>query len=261
MLATAAATLAATSAQAAVTITTNAVQPAVGTFDQSQLLDDATIPGGTTPVGGGTYNSQAYTDNGGPPGQTFTTPGTKHLYALTGVSVKGVGDSGGDALTVGNTWGLRISEVSGTNLIPLKTTTGIANVAGATATDWVTLNITGSDVVALSPNKQYAFEVYTTNGWFGIDATQGDAAYAGGTAFNRRPGPHVHQQHARQSGEPRLRPHVHHALHDASGRPRRRGQQRHGERRGLQHHQGQSGEAGHDIHQRRPRRQQLRRPQ
>ena len=76
------------------TLTFDANQPTLGTYDQSQLLDDAAIPGGTTP-GGGTYNSQAYTDNAGPLGQTFSTPATKHIYALTGVSVKGVGDTGG----------------------------------------------------------------------------------------------------------------------------------------------------------------------
>lgn len=76
-------------------------QPTVGTYDQAQLLDDAVIPGGTAP-GGGLYNQQAYTDNAGPPGQTFTTPGTRHLYALTAISVKGVGDGGGGDPRYGN---------------------------------------------------------------------------------------------------------------------------------------------------------------
>ena len=75
------------------------------------LLDDAAIPGGTAPGGGG-YNQQAFTDNAGPPGQTFTAPATKHLYALTAISVKGAGDGGGGAIDTA-TWSLEISEVSG----------------------------------------------------------------------------------------------------------------------------------------------------
>jgi hypothetical protein len=46
------------------------------------------------------------------------------------------------------------------------------------------LNLSGVDAVSLSPNADYAFELFSSTGWFGIDATQGDAAYASGTAFN-----------------------------------------------------------------------------
>lgn len=179
----AAASLAAIRVDAAVTLSFDPSQPTLGTYDQSQLLDDAEIPGGTTP-GGGTYNSQAFTDNVGPLGQTFTTPGDKHLYALTGVSVKGVGDAGGGALDADATWALRISKVNGTTLAPLKTFTGVAVPQGAAGTEWFTFSISGFDVPALAANTQYAFEIYSTAGWFGVDATQGDAAYAGGTAFN-----------------------------------------------------------------------------
>lgn len=182
--ATLAALAVAPGAQAAVTLTSDANPPVLGTYDQSQLLDDATIPGGTTP-GGGAYNSQSYTDNGGPVGQTFTTPATKHLYALTALSLKGVGDTGEVIGAANTTWGVRISKVAGTTLTPVKTVTGIPTLAStALGTDWVTLNFTGFDTPALDGSAQYAFEVYTTAGWFGIDATQGDAAYAGGTAFN-----------------------------------------------------------------------------
>jgi hypothetical protein len=171
-------------AHGAVTLSNDVNPPVLGAYDQSQLLDDATIPGGTAP-GGGTYNSQAYTDNVGPVGQTFTAPATKHLYALTGVAVKGAGDSGTVIDAAGVTWGVRISKVTGTTLTPLKTVTGIPTLtAAAAATDWVTLSFTGTDAATLDASQQYAFEIYTSDGYFGIDATQGDAAYAGGTAFN-----------------------------------------------------------------------------
>jgi hypothetical protein len=172
----------ATPARSAVTLSFDVTTPTFGPYDVGNLLDDATIPGGTTP-GGGTYNSQAYTDNAGPPGQTFTTLATKHLYALNALSLKGVGDSGG-VIDAAVTWGVRISEVSGSNLIPLKTATGIPTLSGAVGDEWVKVTFTGADVATLSASKQYAFEVYTTGGWFGIDATQGDASYTGGTAFN-----------------------------------------------------------------------------
>jgi hypothetical protein len=172
-------------ARGAVNLTYDANEPVLGTHDQSQLLDDATIPGGTTPIGGGTYNSQAYTDNAGPLGQTFTAPPTKHLYALTAVSVKGVGDTGTSVIgAAGVTWGIRISEVNGTALTPLKTITGIPTITDAIGTEWITFSFTGTDTATLAPTKQYAFEIYTSGGYFGVDATQGDASYAGGTAFN-----------------------------------------------------------------------------
>ncbi|WP_428306240.1 hypothetical protein [Lacipirellula sp.] len=173
----------ASSVHGAATLSFNASPPVLGTYDQSQLLDDATIPGGNTP-GGGTYNSQSYTDNGGPLGQTFTAPSTKHLYALTALTLKGVGDTGGVIDAAGVTWAVRVSKVSGTTLTPLKTITGIPTLTGAIGTEWVTLSFTGTDATTLDGSAQYAFEIYTTGGWFGVDATQGDAAYAGGSAFN-----------------------------------------------------------------------------
>ncbi len=168
--------------RADVQITFNPAQPTIGVYDQAQLLDDAAIPGGAAPGGGG-YNQQAFTDNAGPPGQTFTAPGTSHLFVVTAISVKGVGNTGGGAIDA-STWGLRISEVNGTALTPLSTVTGIPSPVGAAGTDWITLTLSGVDVPALEPGGQYAFEVFSSAGWFGIDATQGDGSYAGGTAFN-----------------------------------------------------------------------------
>jgi hypothetical protein len=94
-----------------------------------------------------------------------------------------VGDTG-EVIDTNTTWGVRISKVSGTTLTPLKTVTGIPTLTGAIGTEWVTVSFTGFDATTLDTSSQYAFEVYTTGGWFGVDATQSDAAYAGGTAFN-----------------------------------------------------------------------------
>ena len=178
-----------TFAHAAVTMSFNAAAPATGPNDQFNLLDDATVPGGSTP-GGGTYNSQSYSDNAGPLGQTFRTPAGATPYTLTSISVKSVGDGGGGVFDAGQTWGLRVSSVSGTTLTPVNVVTNVP-VAVGTATNavgWLTLNLSGVDAVSLSPNADYAFELYSSTGWFGVDATQGDAAYANGTAFNSSSG-------------------------------------------------------------------------
>jgi hypothetical protein len=171
-------------ARGAVTMSFSDVAPTVGSFDQAQMADDAMIPGGMTP-GGGTYNSQAYTDNVGPAGQTFTTPAGGPFF-MPSLSVKSVGDAGGGVFTAPNTFGLRISSVSGTTLTPVMTATAFPTLAGqsTTAVGWLTFSLTGAELPTLQANTEYAWEVYSSNGWFGIDATQGDAAYAAGTAFN-----------------------------------------------------------------------------
>ena len=165
----------------AVAMTSSAADPAIGASDQYNLVDDQQIPGGNTP-GGGTYNSQAYSDNGGPPGQTFTTPSGATGYELAAVSFKGTGDAGGGSLA--GEWGLRISSVSGTALTALSTLLDIPGPGDSTPnTDWLTWALSDGDVLTLSPGTQYAVEVYSESGWWGIGGAL-DSAYAGGTAFN-----------------------------------------------------------------------------
>lgn len=166
---------------AAVSMSSSAADPTLGASDQYNLVDDQMIPGGNAP-GGGTFNSQAYSDNAGPPGQTFTTPNAAPAYLLTAVSFKGTGDAGGGALA-GN-WGIRVSSVSATDLTALSTVTDIAGPGGATTnTDWITWNFSAGDVLTLSPGTQYAVDVFSNDGWWGIGGAL-DSAYAGGTAFN-----------------------------------------------------------------------------
>ncbi|BBO35242.1 hypothetical protein [Lacipirellula parvula] len=172
---------------AAVTMSFSAgnTPPTVGPLDQYNFLSDATVPGGSAP-GGGTYNSQNYSDNGGPPGQTFRTPAGATPYKLQAISLLAVGDGGGGVFDSG-TWSLRVSSVAGTTLTPIATLTGIANL-GSNANDktegWLKFSLTGADSPTLNPNADYAFELFSANGWQGFDATQSDAGYANGTAFN-----------------------------------------------------------------------------
>lgn len=176
--------IAARPALAGVSMSFSAIAPALGVFDQFNLTEDATVPGGTSP-GGGTYNSQAYTDNVGPPGQTFTTP-AGGPFQINAISVKAVGDAGGGVFSAPNTFSLRLSSVSGTTLTPLNTLLAFPTLDGqaTNASGWLTFTLNGTDALALSGNTQYAFDVFSSSGWFGIDAAQGDGAYGGGTAFN-----------------------------------------------------------------------------
>jgi hypothetical protein len=177
---------------AAVIMSHSPAAPVLDAFDEWQLLDTATIPqsmGNLTP-GGGNYNQQAYSDNAGPPGQTFTTNGSFSIalpkYRMLSVSLKGANTGGGNfgGFTAGTVWGLRISSVSGTTLTPIKTLTGIATPAGITGNEWFTWSLSGLDVPVLDPSAQYAFEVYSDQGYLGFDAHQGDGNYLQGTAFN-----------------------------------------------------------------------------
>lgn len=175
-------------ANAAVNMGFNVAAPATGPLDQFNFTDDATIPGGTTP-GGGTFNSQAFSDNAGPPGQTFTTPAGTASFVLNTVSLKGAtaGGSNFGGFGAGTTWGVRVSEVTGggTTLVPALTVTGIpTGTVGATGNEWFTWTFTGADAIPLTPSTLYSFEVFSSAGYLGFDAATTDTAYAGGTAFN-----------------------------------------------------------------------------
>jgi hypothetical protein len=174
---------------AAGTMSFSTTAPSTAGSNQSDVLANATIPGGTTP-GGGTYNSQAFSDNGGPPGQTFTTPAGSALrlnaISLLGANTGG-GNSGNGVFTTGTLWSIRISSVSGANLTPLDTISAIPTVTGALGNEWYTWTFSAPDILTLAPSTQYAFELFsdTTNGnsYLGFAADTTDS-YAGGTAFN-----------------------------------------------------------------------------
>jgi hypothetical protein len=168
-------------APAAVGMTFGAAAPTLNGADQANFVDDATIPGGT-------FNQQAFSDNAGPPGQTFTTPTSSLGLTLNSISLKGANtggaNSGGNVFAAGTTWGLRVSSVSGTTLTPVQTYTNIPTVTGATGNEWFTFNFTGADALALAGDTQYAFEVFSSAGYLGFDAAVDPASYASGFAFN-----------------------------------------------------------------------------
>lgn len=158
-------------ANAAVTISASATTPATDAFDQYSF-----VTGGTLDTG------KDYSDNGGPPGQTFTTPAGSD-FELRSISFKG-GNSADGSISL-STWAYRISAVSGTTLTPLKTGTGYGGpVSGLTSTSWLTFTFTDTDVLTLSPNTTYAIEFYSETRWWGIARDTAGTAYANGSAFN-----------------------------------------------------------------------------
>jgi hypothetical protein len=178
--------IAAVGARADVTMSYGTAVPVVNEFDQANFVDDATIPG-TTPVN---FNGQAFSDNAGPPGQTFTAPATAGVLAmsLNSFSLKGAntggGNSGGNVFTAGTTWSLRLSSVSGTTLTPIRTYSAIPTVTGALGNEWFTWTFTGADRATLTPGTQYAVEAFSSAGYLGFDAGLDPASYTGGFAFN-----------------------------------------------------------------------------
>jgi len=164
-----------------VTMTAGMTAPLTGPGDQFNFVNDATIPG-TTPF---PFNSQAFSDNAGPPGQTFTTgtggPFTLNAFSFLGANT-GAGNIGGSVDA--GTWGIRVSNVVGTTLTPLTTVTGITSPAGLAGNEWLTWTFGGPDRVTLLPSTTYAVEVFSSQGYYGFDAALDPASYPNGVAFN-----------------------------------------------------------------------------
>jgi len=166
--------------EAAVVLSSSSGAPVTDAWDQYNLTADASIPG-NTPF---PYNSQAFSDNSGPPGQTFTTGAVS--CTLDSFSLKGSGTGNGSTGVDGTTlWSIRISLVSGTSLTPIFTQSGLGGVdmGGANGANWLTFNFSGSDILTLNPLATYAVEIYTSNFWWGVAASTTDV-YDGGSAFN-----------------------------------------------------------------------------
>ena len=151
------------------TMTTSPTAPTANILT-SQLAD----------VGPGVQaNDRDYTDNGGPPGQTFTVTAPA---LLTGVTVLGRGDAGGGYNTTGN-FHIQIGTVDPTtgSITPLANEA--APATGVTANNqYVTVTLAAP--VAVAPGTTYAWSLYNEpGGWFGLAHGTGDD-YATGAAFN-----------------------------------------------------------------------------
>ena len=164
------------SADAQSTLTMNAAAPSGGIL-ASQLTD----------LGPGTQDGgRNYTDNGGPPGQTFTVASASTMGSVT---ILGRGDS---ALSYNNgpvpfdgteTFGIQIGSVNldgSINVLDTETAAGF--VGPGNINQFLTFGL--ANPVSLSPGVTYAFSVdITSPSWFGLAHSDADV-YAGGTGFN-----------------------------------------------------------------------------
>ena len=151
------------------TITTTPAAPTANILT-SQLVD----------LGPGVQaNDRDYTDNGGPPGQTFTVP---NAALLTGLTVLGRGDAGGGYNTSGN-FHIQIGTVDPSTGAITELRREAAPATGVTANNqYVTINLAAP--VAVAPGTTYSWSIYNEpNGWFGLAHGTGDD-YAAGLAFN-----------------------------------------------------------------------------
>ena len=158
--------LAVGTAARAATITTSATPPSSNILT-SQLVD----------LGPGVQDgTRDYTDNGGPPGQTFTVPAAALVNAVT---VLGNGDAG-DYST--GTFDIQIGSVNTTTgqITQLARESGPAS--GATS-DVQYITFTLATPVAVVPGTTYSFSILGSNGWYGLAHGTGDD-YASGQAFN-----------------------------------------------------------------------------
>lgn len=173
--AVAAAVASLTSIQAAVIISASSVNPTTDAYDQYQFT-----------AGGTVDNGQDYSDNGGPPGQTFTTPSGSQ-FELTQIGFKGSGQADGSISQSG--WGFRISSVTGNTLTPLATYTPAQTGAnfGLTSSSWLLLTFNLGDILTLQPSTTYAIEAYSDGRWWGFGEAVA-SSYTGGNAFNSNSG-------------------------------------------------------------------------
>src|SRR6185295_1046076 len=120
---------------------------------------------------------QDFTDNAGPPGQTFTPAGALTLNAIALKGFANTSASFGGSVNTG-TWTVTVSRVDTGNVLT-RLTQETANPAAVTnGSDYVILTLAAP--VALTAGQQYAFDVFSSTGYFGFAKSSTDV-YAGGT--------------------------------------------------------------------------------
>jgi len=168
-----AAILLVTSAHAGV-ITTSSSAPAGATISQPDFSGPA-------------FNgSQDFTDNAGPPGQTFffAPPGdpAPGPFFITAITVKGFANtpaSFGGSVNTG-TWTLTLSRVDTGNVLTRIAQETTAPTAVTDGSAYVTFTLATPVPLALGVTQ--AFDIFSSNGYFGLAKSSADV-YSGGAAF------------------------------------------------------------------------------
>jgi len=136
---------------------------------------------------GTTFNgAQDFTDNAGPPGQTFTISGSGD-FQLAAITVKGVGNSGGSS---GVVWNIQIGSVDSTTGAITVIDTESLTVNYTSNADYLTFSL--GALPTLAANTTYEFSIDSQQGYYGFAGLYNSGtpdAYAGGTAFNNNNSP------------------------------------------------------------------------
>jgi len=141
--------------------------PAPGASDQAQLASS----GSSSTLDGLNY----YSNNGSPPGQTFTTGSNPAGYAMPTLFVKTGGYGNGGTATASHNYNLRIYSVASGSATLISTYNSDNAVAFADG-DW--MKYYGLTNI-LKPNTVYAYTHQATAGYDGMATTNGNP-YAGG---------------------------------------------------------------------------------
>jgi hypothetical protein len=141
--------------------------PVPGASDASQLVSSGT----SADLDGLNY----YSNNGSPPGQTFTTGSNPAGYAMPTLFVKTGGYGNGGTATAAHNYNLRVYSVT-SGIATLISTYNSDNAVGFTDGDWMEFH--GLTNI-LNPNTVYAYTYQATAGYDGLATTNANS-YAGG---------------------------------------------------------------------------------
>jgi len=175
---------------------------AVASFANAATISvGSSLTTGTTQIsqgtgGGALSSSYNFTDNGGPPGQTFTATSN---FLMTSFTIQGAGDTSSTFGGSPNSWRIQIGSVN-------TTTNAITQLAGETATTDSSVANFGSSYltftlatpIALTAGQMYSFSLITGTGtgggYYGLARTADNSSpYSGGSAFNNNISPNENQ--------------------------------------------------------------------
>jgi hypothetical protein len=122
---------------------------------------------------------QDFTDNAGPPGQSFTPASALSLSAVTVKGFANTGASFGGAVNTA-TWTVTISRVDAGNVLTRLSQETAAGTAATSGSDYLTFTLAAP--VPLTSGTQYAFDIFTSVGYYGLAKSTTDV-YAGGSAI------------------------------------------------------------------------------
>jgi hypothetical protein len=159
--------LAGAGAAPAATLTTSALAPSSAAISQADFS-------------GPTFDgAKDFSDNAGPPGQTFTPASNLTLNAITVKGFANTSASFGNAVNTG-TWTITVSRVDAGGVLTRLDQETADPSAVTDGSAYVTMTL--ANPVNLTGATQYAFDIFSSNGYFGFAKSLTDVL-AGGDAI------------------------------------------------------------------------------